>query len=102
MKLKYFEKYKLDNCIETKYADISLVKAQNLLIEASVNDNCTHQILLTNSCIPLKSFDYIFGYLDINLSYFNKADDKTCFPRCNETIKYINKNCIKKHLNGVF
>ena len=36
--LKYFEKYKLDNCIETKYADISFVST-NLLIEASINDN---------------------------------------------------------------
>jgi hypothetical protein len=25
--LKYFEKYKLTNCIETKYADVSLVYA---------------------------------------------------------------------------
>lgn len=71
MKLKYFEKYKLDNCIETKYADISLVKAQNLLIEASVNDNCTHQILLSNSCIPLKSFDNVYTKIIEEISYFN-------------------------------
>ena len=58
-KLKYFEKYKSDDCIETKYADISLVKAQNLLLKASVNDKCTHHIILSNSCIPVKSFDYI-------------------------------------------
>ena len=96
IKLKYFEKYKLDNCIETKYADISLVKAQNLLIEASVNDNCTHTIFLSNSCIPLKSFNYIYENLDTKCSYFNKADDISCFPRCNKTIKYINKNIIKK------
>tara|TARA_Y100000591_G_scaffold45638_1_gene34160 strand:+ start:4165 stop:4977 length:813 start_codon:yes stop_codon:yes gene_type:complete len=97
IKLKFFEKYKLKNCIDTKYADISLVKAQNLLIKSSVNDNCTHQILLSNSCIPLKSFDNVFEYLDNNFSYFNKADDKTCFPRCNKTIKYINKKYIKKY-----
>jgi hypothetical protein len=71
VKLKYFEKYKLKNCIKTKYADISLVKAQNLLLEASIKDNCTHQILLSNSCIPLKSFNYIFRKLDVNYSYFN-------------------------------
>ena len=28
--LKFFEKYKLTNCIPTTYADISLVKAQNM------------------------------------------------------------------------
>ena len=30
--LKYFEQYKLKNCIETQYADISLVCAQNILL----------------------------------------------------------------------
>ena len=96
IKLKYFEEYKLDNCTETKYADITLVKAQNLLLQASINDNCSHQIFLSNSCIPLKSFDYIYDSLDSNFSYFNKADDKTCFPRCNKTLNYINKDSIKK------
>ena len=96
VKLKYFEKYKLKNCIETKYADISLVKAQNLLIKASVKDNCTHQILLSNSCIPLKSFYYTYEYLDVKFSYFNKADDKYSFPRCNKSIKYLNRKFIKK------
>jgi len=36
--LKYFEQYKLKNCIETKYADISLVCAQNILLEESLKD----------------------------------------------------------------
>jgi len=36
--LKYFEKYKLNNCIKTSYADISLVKAQNLLLEKALTD----------------------------------------------------------------
>ena len=31
--LQYFEKYKLDNCLETKYADISLVHAHNVLFK---------------------------------------------------------------------
>lgn len=96
IKLKYFEKYKLDNCIETEYADIGLVKAQNLLIKASVNDNCTHTIFLSNSCIPFKPFKYIFEHLDVNFSYFNRSPDEQCFPRCNQTIKYIDKIHIKK------
>ena len=71
VKLNYFEKYKLKNCIDTKYADISLVKAQNLLLEASINDNCGHQILLSNSCIPLKPFDVVYTKLIKGISYFN-------------------------------
>ena len=95
-KLKYFEDYKLNNCIDTKYADISLVEAQNLLIKASVNDNCSHQIILSNSCIPLKSFNHIYNSLNPRYSYFNKTEDKDSFPRCNKSLKYINKNIIKK------
>ena len=94
--LKYFEKYKLNNCIETKYSDITLVKAQNILIETSINDGCSHQILLSNSCIPLKWFDYIYDTLDSKYSYFNKANDEQCFPRCSNSLKYLNKTSIKK------
>tara|TARA_X000000950_G_scaffold286675_1_gene396297 strand:- start:1347 stop:2240 length:894 start_codon:yes stop_codon:yes gene_type:complete len=71
IKLKHFEEHKLRNCIQTNYADITLVKAQNLLLQASVNDNCTHQIFLSNSCIPLKTFDYVYTKIIPRFSYFN-------------------------------
>ena len=29
--LKYFNKYKLDNCIYTKYSDVSIINAHNLV-----------------------------------------------------------------------
>ena len=31
--LKYFNRYKITNCINTKYADISIVHAHNLLFK---------------------------------------------------------------------
>ncbi len=101
--LKYFEKYKLTNCIETNYADISLVKAQNIMLEEGLKDeDNTHFIILSNSCIPLKSFDYIYNKLDDNYSYFTKIE---LFPRCFDMgfkRKYLQKShqwCIlnKKH-----
>lgn len=96
VKLKYFEKFKLKKCINTQYSDISLVKAQNLLLEASVKDNCSHQILLSHACIPLKPFHQVYSKLFDQFSYFNKADDDSCFPRCNDTLKFIKKKFIKK------
>ena len=36
--LKYFEKYKLNNCIDTKWGDISLVQAQNILYTEALKD----------------------------------------------------------------
>lgn len=89
--LKYFNKYKLSNCIETKWGDISLVKAQNLLLEEAVKDNDNqHFIFISNSCIPLKTFDRII--LDENFSYFNMCPQEQCFPRCNKLLTSSNSS----------
>ena len=90
--LKYFEKYKLDNCIDTKYADISLVKAQNLLLKKAFKDkNNKHFIFVSNSCIPLKSFHYIYDDLDDTFSYFNTFTSINLKDIPHKHRKYINK-----------
>jgi hypothetical protein len=96
VELKYFEKYKLNNCIETKYGDISLVLAQNILLKRALEDSNTNYIFVSQSCIPVKSFDYIYDFLNPNFSYFNIAPDLQCFPIYNNLIKYFDKNVIKK------
>ena len=109
-KLKFLDNYKLNNCIPTKWGDISLVNAQNLLLKEAIKDEENeHFIFLSNSCIPLKNFDFIYNNLNINYSYFDLSPKKNCFPRCNKLKSYINfKNihkssqwCIlnKKHVN---
>jgi hypothetical protein len=96
--LKYFNNYKLNNCINTHYADISLVQAQNkLLQEALLHDlENEHFIFLSNSCIPLKPFIFIYNNLNENLSYFNISEHKNCFPRCNDLLKIYDKKYIQK------
>jgi len=95
--LKYFENNKLKNCIETKYGDISIVKAQNLLLQEALKDNNnSHFIFISNSCIPLKSFNYIYNILNEKYSYFNIANHETCFPRCDNTLNFIDKKFIQK------
>jgi len=95
--MKFFDKYKLDNTIETKYGDISLVHAQNLLIKEALKDkSITHIIFLSNSCIPVKSFDHVYNFLDINKSYFNKSPDHQVFPKCDSIKKYVSETNIKK------
>jgi len=70
--LKHFGDYILEDCIPTAWSSVSLVKAQNLMLEAGLEDeNNTHFIFLSGSCIPLKGVEHIFSYLDINKSYFN-------------------------------
>ena len=95
--LKYFDKYKLDNCIETKYGDISLVKAQNVMLRKALKDRDNkHFIFISNSCIPLKSFDHVYNSLNDNYSYFNIAPQSQCFPKCNYTLNFIEKKYIQK------
>lgn len=95
--LKYFEKYKLTNCIETKYADITLVKAQNLLLQEAITDKENkHFIFVSGSCIPLKSFDHVYDNLNEGHSYFNISQQSECFPRCKTTLNYIDKKYIQK------
>lgn len=60
-----FNRYKLSNCIDTKWADKSLVKASNLLFTTAFKKDSNNYkfILLSNSCIPLKSFNYVYDFL---------------------------------------
>ena len=95
--MKYFEQYKIKNCIDTAYSSLSIVKAQNLLIQqALLDEQNTHIIFLSNSCIPLKSFYYIYNHLQEDKSYFNITPQSQCFPRCNKTLDFIDRKCIQK------
>ena len=101
MKLKYFEKYKLDNCIQTKYCDITIVHAHNILFTQAYKDGCQKIISLSQACIPLKSFDYVYNFLTKdNFSHFNIVpNQKGVFPRCDNIIKQYGKDNIQKTSN---
>ena len=93
--LKHLEEYKIQNCIETKWGDISLVKAQNKLLEEALKDpNNKHFIFLSNSCVPVKTFQFIYDYLDTEYSYFNK--DPTKQNRCTQIRVHVDPNHIQK------
>ena len=57
--LKIDNCYILNNCIKTKWADISLVKASNLLFETAFNDGCDYMLLLSSDTISLHNFEYL-------------------------------------------
>lgn len=76
--LKYFEKYKLNNCVDTEWGTISLVKASNLLFKTACDhDNENYKfVLLSNSCIPLKGFDKIYNKITSDdYGYLNASED---------------------------
>lgn len=98
--LKYFEKYKLTNCIETKYCDVTIIHAHNLLFKKALEEGCDKIISLSQACIPLKSFDYIYDFLTKDdLCHFNLVPQIACFPRCNSLLNYYSKNTIQKSSN---
>jgi len=95
--LKYFQSHKLKNTIETCWGCLSIVEVQNLILKEALKDEMNqHFVWLSDSCIPIKSFDYIYNYLDTNKSYFNIAPDSQVFPRGEPVLKYIDRTNIKK------
>jgi hypothetical protein len=69
----FFKKYIIRNLIPTKWGDVSLVQATNNLInEALKNKNNRKIILVSDSCIPIKHFSYIYNSVfSNNKSWFN-------------------------------
>ena len=95
--LKYFEKYKINNCIETCWGCLSIVLAQNLILKEALKDKDNkHFIWLSGSCVPIKSFNYVYDFLDVNKSYYNMCSNEELFPRTNSLLKYIDNKNIKK------
>jgi len=88
-KLKYFNKYKLNHkCITTSWGDKSLVEAVNIMLKKGYSDkNNSHFILVSDSDIPLKNFEYIYNFLQNDFSYFSYQTE------------YIKKN---HYLNNFF
>ena len=88
---KYFEEFRYANPIITEYMDISIVYAHNLLIEVAIADtNVWKTVNLSQSCIPLKSFDYTYDILTRNdHSHFNDCGSNHLFPRCDPALPFF-------------
>jgi hypothetical protein len=99
--LKYFEKYKLNNCIETKYENHTIPLAYNILFREAYKDADNYKFqIISGSCIPMKSFDFIYNKLIIdNYGYFNICPQIQCFPNCNYLLNVIDKQFISKSHN---
>lgn len=82
--LKFFNSNKLTKTVPTKWCGDSLVEAELLLLDEAIKDtNNEHFVFVSNSCLPIKSFNYIYENLDTSKSYFNMA---------NSNIKKFNEN----------
>ena len=96
--LKYFNDKKIKKLQKTNHGDITLSYAYNLLFKEALKDEDVYKMcILSNSCIPFKSFDYVYEFLTKNnYSYFNQAHESQCFPKCEQLIKLFPKETIAK------
>ena len=99
--LQYFEQYKLKNTIPTKWCDVSIIHAHNRLFQEAYNEHNNYKIIsLSQSCIPVKSFDYIYHQLTKdNYGYMNRASHSQNFPKCNSLLRFYPKQIIQKSSN---
>jgi hypothetical protein len=100
--LKYFEKNKIKNCIETEYCSYTVSLAINYLMRTAYNDDVdnTKFILLSGACIPLKPFNYIYDKMTRDdYGYFTVCPQTQCFPNCNSLTSVIEKDKISKAFN---
>jgi hypothetical protein len=99
--LKFFENYKLKNCIKTNYEDQTIPLAYNVLFREAYNDDENYKfIIISGSCVPMKSFDYIYNKLTIdNYGYLNTSPQNQCFPNCNYLLNVMDKRIISKSHN---
>ena len=80
----FLKPYEIPNKIDTKWADISLVRATLVLLKEALKDpDNEYFVLLSDKCIPIYSLDYIYdlictsnhSILDISAGY-NPLHDK--------------------------
>ena len=94
---KYFDKYKLKHTIPTEWGHKSLVQAHNMLLtEALKDESNTHFILVSNSCVPFKTFDHIYNSLDDRYSYYNMFVKHNSLHRGIKAQNIVGKDKIKK------
>lgn len=115
----HFEKYCIENRIETKYAHILLVKAYiELLKTAFLKHENQYFVFLSGSCIPLYDFDSIYNSIKsrnsniIDVCYNNNPErfkdlndanffDKNIFAKQSQFI-ILNRRTVEFFINNDF
>lgn len=70
--LGWFNKFVIKEVIDTKWGTISIVNAQNLLLEKALSDPKNDMFLfVSGACLPIKNIKHIRANLDTGYSYFN-------------------------------
>jgi hypothetical protein len=84
---------------------LNLVEATLNLFEAAINDGCDYVFLLSGSCVPIHSFNYIYRELEkrpqsrihycpekVEHGYFGISETKRRYESAEEIKKYVDLN----------
>jgi hypothetical protein len=86
-----YKKYVIQNLIETKWGNTSLIQATlNLFKTAYENENNKICVLVSDSCIPLYNFDYIYNKL---------INEEKCYNIL--SLKYSPENEMRKRYSAL-
>jgi hypothetical protein len=94
----FFERRKLplDVRVATAWGDVSIVRAQNALLRAALDDAAnTSFLFLSDACIPLKRFDHVYAAVGA-ASHFNVCPQAQCFPRCDAALALLPREHVQK------
>ncbi|KAK4439401.1 Glycosyltransferase BC10 [Sesamum alatum] len=74
----FFYDRQLKNSIKVAWGEVSMIEAERLLFEAALEDPTNQRfVLLSDSCVPLYNFSYIYKYLmDSPRSFVDSFLDK--------------------------
>lgn len=85
---KYFEKFIIKNKVETKWGHINLVRATiNLLKESLLDQDNTFFYLVSDTTVPLKSFDEFYDFIMNKKNNIFKDVKQNCYYFDNERKK---------------
>ncbi len=84
--------------VPTRWGEVSLVVAMNRLLRSALEDEEVERfVLLSDSTIPIRSFDQVYERLAAETrSIFAYASDPELWPRCEPLLEYLPRSVVAK------
>ncbi|XP_019424675.1 PREDICTED: uncharacterized protein LOC109333611 isoform X3 [Lupinus angustifolius] len=61
---RFFKARQINNSIQVSWGESSMIQAEKLLLEAALEDPANQRfVLLSDSCVPLYNFSYVYDYV---------------------------------------
>ena len=98
VRLEHFERNKLDHCVPTSWGGVGVVCAMQLLFRRALQEGCTRMLMLSGSCVPLKSFNHVYEAItsDRRCRFHVTPRQEGVFPRAAVALRTYSRGAIQK------